>query len=90
MLLFGLFVINALVVLILNLMWLWVKQELKHNDYEVHFFRDHFSDLSNLSDLIDKTQDPGIKSNYRMVLRTIRVLLAMFLVLSGVIVFLLN
>lgn len=67
------FAVLALILLAVvgNLLWFWLKNDLQQLGYKTHFFRGHFNDLSNASEVIKKTDDPQTKRTYRSVLYSI-------------------
>ncbi|MFT5641870.1 MAG: hypothetical protein ACI9A7_001976 [Cyclobacteriaceae bacterium] len=69
----SIFAILALILLAIigNLLWFWLKNDLKQLGYKTHFFRGHFNDLSNAAEVIKKTDDPQTKKTYRSVLFSI-------------------
>ena len=64
---FGLF----LLVLIGNILWYWLKFDLKNKGYKIHYFYGHFNDLANAADVIKKSDNPQTKKTYRSVLFSI-------------------
>ena len=69
----SIFSILTLILLVLtaNILWFWLKSDLKKKGYETHFFSGHFHDLSNVADFIKNSEEPSTKRIYRNVLYSI-------------------
>jgi len=69
----SIFSILTLILLVLtaNILWFWLKSDLKKKGYEAHFFSGHFHDLSNAADVIKNSEEPSTKRIYRNVLYSI-------------------
>lgn len=58
-------------VIVVNLLWFWLKNDLLDKGYETHLFKGHFSDLSKAAEVIKNTDHPKTKRTYRSVLYSI-------------------
>ena len=52
-----------------NMLWFYIKNILSEKGYKISWYRGHFGDLFDFSDLIDKTTDDKEKKNYKLILR---------------------
>ncbi|MBK6265376.1 hypothetical protein JKA74_10025 [Marivirga sp. S37H4] len=57
-----------LLALIGNILWYWLKFDLKNKGYKIQYFYGHFSDLAKATEVIKKTDEPRTKRTYRGIL----------------------
>lgn len=77
------FAVAALILLALtgNILWYWLKHDLKNKGYKVNNFQGHFNDLQNASKVIRNSDGREIKHTYRWVLSS---LIAVFILMPTV------
>lgn len=65
--------ISSLFLLILfgNILWFWLKLELKKNGFQVNYFKGHIKDLTNAVDVINQSDEPRIRRNFTLILSTL-------------------
>jgi|GEM_PF-3485836 len=73
------FIIILPLVIIANVLWYWLKFDLKKHGYETHMFWGHFTDLVNASRVIRTTEDKTVKRTYTMILGSLIVVVIGFL-----------
>jgi len=57
---------GSLLILVIasNIIWYNVKSILTEHNYKVSYWHGHFKDIPNFKNLINKTENPDIKSKY--------------------------
>jgi hypothetical protein len=61
-------IIFTLLAISVNVIWYKIKFVLKDNDYDVHFFFSHLSDIPNMISLIRKTENKEDKKGFKLLL----------------------
>jgi hypothetical protein len=62
-----------------NILWYSIKSILSDKGYETYWYRGHFSNLFDFSDLISKTTDPTDKKTYKNLFRGLLITLVFFI-----------
>jgi hypothetical protein len=75
--------LRMLLLIILSLggiiIWYFIKNVLSENGYKTSEFRNHFSDIINVIDLINKTNDHAKKRSYKMLFWSLVIMLLAFI-----------
>ena len=66
-----------------NILWYTVKSILSENDYKVSYWHGHFKDIPNFKDLINKTENPVIKSKYLKIFWALIISIILFVSLGA-------
>ncbi|MEQ8626066.1 hypothetical protein [Ekhidna sp.] len=58
-------------VIVTNILWYWIKEELRKNGFKVHYFHHHLNDLTNFPILIKRTEDIERRVSYIRIKRSL-------------------
>ena len=78
-------IFGPLIVLVVtaNILWYTVKSILTENDYKVNYWYGHFKDIPNFKNLINKTENPVIKSKYLKIYWALIISIVLFVSLGA-------